>query len=855
MTKQTSLTACDLRTANLIEPMGLGGRVPELSWRLADNSAPHEQTAWQIRAAASPENLEDGPWLWNSGWVEGSSGCAHRYGGAALNSRERIVWQVRLRDEKQTAGSWSETASFETGLLTEADWDAQWIGFPGGWSGHAVCFQTRFTAPTHCKRGRVYLSGPSWSEAFLNGVRLGGAAVLQPAQSDFSQSIHYLTFDVTDALREGENVLAIHAGAGWYGTPVIRYRVEADGQLLTRSHIFSLPVVYQSPVYRNSVYGGEEYDARQEFDRTWMLPGGVSLPVMRAAFRVSGPAGVPRGLEEEPILPIEEITPVSWTRLANGHYSVDFGRNFAGWCRLKIKAPAGTKIEMLFAEFCYANGSVNQENLLGDSAKDVYITSGNEAGELFEPHFTYHGFRYVEISGLPGEPEPDTLTGVVLRTNCRETGRFSCGNELVNRIFDMIRHTEASNLHAVPTDCPQRTERMGWLNDMMARCESALYLFDESNLLTKWLRDVAEAQDPVTGEVPMTAPFYWGFEIDPVCSSFVEAAYLSYVFYGKRDLLEELYPNLRRWIDSMTQACDADGILRKGGFVGDWVPPLKFNNGQISPQNFTVPHELVSTALMHYAVLILGKIADVLKLEEEVETLRTLAGRIKADFRRTYQAGPGRLMPESQSAYAYAVYCGLLDEEERPLAAARLAELFKANHYKHTTGNIGTKYLLETLGSYGFADCAWKLIVSRDYPGWGFMLDNGATTLWERWEPAEGQGMNSHNHPMLGCPCGWLFRYPAGIRIGEDTVGFDRFTLNPVFLGELDHAEANYASRSGLVHSGWHRENNAVVYEFTIPAGSRAQVRVPEGGMREFCGGSHRLVFPATCLTPCESTR
>lgn len=852
MTTKTSLTACDLRTENLVEPLGLGGRVPELSWRLGDDSVPHEQTAWQIRAAASVGNLEDGPWLWNPDWVAGRSGCGHRYGGTALHSRDQVFWQVRLRDEEQNISEWSKPASFEIGLLAEADWDALWIGFPGAWAGHAVCFQVRFKAPENCQKGRVYLSGPSWSEAFLNGTRLGDSAVLQPSQSDFSKSVHYSTYDVTTLLRTGENMLAIHAGSGWFGTPVIRYRVEADGQLLTRSHMFSLPIVYRSAVYRNSIYGGEEYDARQEFNPTWMLPGGVVLPTECYAYRVSGPAGVPRGLEEEPIRPMEEIAPVSWTRLADGRYTVDFGRNFAGWCRLKVKAPTGTRIELRFAEVCHPDGSVNQKNLLADPATDVYIAAGKDAGEEFEPHFTYHGFRYVEISGLPGTPEPDTLTGVVLHTDCRKTGRFTCGNELANRIFDMIQHTEASNLFAVPTDCPQRSERMGWLNDMIARCESALYLFDASNLMTKWLRDVVEAQNPETGEVPMTAPFYRGFAIDPVCSSFVETAYLVYAFYGKRELLEGLYPNLRRWIDCMVRTCDADGIFREGGWVGDWVPPLKFNMGKISPQNFTVPLELVATALMYYAVVILEKIANALGLESEVAALQALAGRIREAFCRTYRVAPGRLEPESQSAYAYAIYCGLLTEAERPLAAARLVELFRANGYKHTTGNIGTKYLLETLGDYGYAEDAWKLIVSRDYPGWGYMLDNGATTLWERWEKAEGEGMNSHNHPMLGCPGGWLFRYPAGIRIGVETAGFDRFTLDPVFLRDLDHAEAEYASRAGMVRSAWCRENGKIVYDFTIPAGSRARVRVPRGEMREFRGGSYRLEFPDVCLTSGE---
>ncbi len=839
MIKQSSILPVDLKTGNLTNPLGINGEAPELSWRITSGSAPHEQSAWQIRASKDILFSADTPLLWDSGKRQGAASSGHRYGGPALQSRDRVYWQVKLWDENGSESGWSEPVFFETGLLTLGEWDVQWAGFPGGWSGHAVCFQKRFEAPESFHRGRIYLGGPGWSEAWLNGKRLGGKTVLQPAQSDYSKSWHYLTYDVTDSLRPGENVFAVLAGAGWFGTPMICYRIEADGQLLTRSHYLSLPAAWSSPVCRNSIYGGEEYDARQEIDPSWKLPGGIAL--RRMAFRLPGPAGGPRGMEEEPIVPQEEIAPVRWEPISDGRYSVDFGRNFAGWCRLKIHAPAGTRVELVFSEFRYPDGSANQENLLGDHAIDAYTAKGDPGYEVYEPHFTYHGFRYVEVRGLPSVPEPDTLTGIVLRTDCAPAGSFSCGNELVNRIFTMIRRTEESNLHAVPTDCPQRTERMGWLNDMMARCESALYLFDESNLQGKWLRDIAEAQNPETGDVPMTAPLYWGFELDPVCSSFLEAAWLNSAFYGKRAQLERLYPHFQRWTECLLNNRDADGILRKGGWVGDWVPPLKFNLGHDSPQNFTVPHELVSTALMHYTLVLLGRLAGI--LGKDSSEIQLLAEKVCRDFQHTFRSGPGRLNPESQSAYAYAIYCGLFPEKEEPAAAARLAELFRENGCKHTTGNIGTKYLLEALSKYGYGELVWKLIVSDDYPGWGYMLANGATTLWERWELAEGSGMNSHNHPMLGCPCAWLFRYPAGIRILPDTVGFDHFELAPMFPEGLDCVNADYRSRAGMVRSRWKRTGNRIEYHFEIPAGCRASVCIPGRDAKEYRGGIYTLHF------------
>jgi len=838
------LNAIDLRCERLVDPLGIGDAAPELSWRLAGEGDDLVQKAFQIRAAASVSALETGPLLWDTGLVEDGSSFGHVYGGPALHARDRVCWQVRVQDGSGELSSWSEAAFFEVGLPSEADWKGScWIAFPGGWSGHAVYFQSKFEISGPVQKGRIYFSGLGWSEAWFNGVPLNGDAVLEPSQSDYSKSWHYKTYDITSLIRKGENVFTGCGGAGWYGSPRFRFIVEGDGKMIVSSLWLTMPMMWASPITRNSVYGGEEYDARLELPADWIQPGGSFLPVKRVGMRVAPISGVPRGVEEEPVRRQGELAVVRWNALPGGRYVADFGQNFCGWCRWRGKAPAGTLIRFRFAEMLNPDGSVNQQNLLGDYTMDTYTAAGKPEGETFEPHFTYHGFRFVQVEGLPEPPGPDTLTGVIVRSDCRPAGEFRCSDDQWNRIWKMVRDTEGANLLAVPTDCPQRTERMGWLNDMMARCESALYLFDESALLAKWLRDILQAQDPETGDIPMTAPCYYALPMDPVCSSFVEAAWLLHVFYGRTALLRELYSGLRAWIDFLIRSCDPDGILRQGGFVGDWCPPLAFNNGVESAQNHTVPHEAVSTAVMCYATGLFVRIARVLGEDADALCYGKKTEKIRADFLRAFRSAPGRLAPESQSIYAFAVYCGVLPAEERQTAADRLAELFCANNCKHTTGNIGTKYLLETLSQYGHADLAATLICSKDYPGWGYMLENGATTLWERWEKAEGEGMNSHNHPMLGCPCGWFYRYPAGIRADHDSCGFRHFVLDPVFFDGLDSARADYDSCAGTIRSHWHREDDRVVYEFTIPPNASAQVRMPEGGTREFGSGSYRLEY------------
>lgn len=827
-----------LKCNSFVDPVGINADAIEFSWQWQGPSG--QQSAWQIQVAESRQQLENGDLWWDSGRVESKNPFA-LYHGKPFWSRQRLFWRVRIWSEGYNQSShWSNVAFFEIGLQNSCDWRGCWIGWPCGWSGHALYFQKKFQVHEPIARGRLYLSG-SWSKVYLNGVCISGNAMLQPAQSFYEKSFHYLTFDVSRLLKNGDNCLMIHCGSGWYGMPILRYQLENDGMVLAKSHFFELTQVLPSPIYKHSLYGGEEYDARNEFASQYFID--TPLLDSRAAFRVSGPNGRLRGLEVEPVVPVEEIVPESWRKLGEGHYSVDFGRNFAGYCRLRLKAPAGQVITMRFAEFRYPDGRANQENLLGDLAVDRYIARGSGEEEIFEPSFTYHGFRYVEVENLPGEFLPEMLTGVAIRNGCKETGFFQCSNALLNDIFQMICRTEGSNLHNIPTDCPQRTERMGWLNDMMARSENGLYCFDEVNILTKWLRDIADSQDLESGDVPMTAPLCWGLVVDPVCSSFLEVAYYLYVYYGKKALLAELYKHFELYINYLVQSCDADGILRQGGYVGDWVPPLAFNCGRDEPHNYTVSSALVSTALMGYAVVLMEKIAAILGNVEDENKYKLLRQKIRQDFCCTFRVGAGRLQEESQSAYAYAVYCRMLPQEELAIAAGRLAELFQNNHCKHTTGNIGTKYLLEVLTEYGYGELIYQLIASEDYPGWGYMVQNGATTLWERWEKAEGNGMNSHNHPMLGAPCSWFFKYLGGIRYSPEFPGFSGFILDPFFAEKLSEVQVSYDSRSGKIVSHWQRKEKKIFWNFEIPPGCRAWVKTPNGKKQEYSGGKYQLEF------------
>ena len=824
------ITAVNIKVNGLINPVGITCGTPEFSWQISDAVS---QSAYRIAAAETSAKLKEGNYCFDTGIVKSSCMSGILWGGAAVPGRCRIFFKIELFDENGTSGGWSEPCFFETAPADESEFDAQWVGFPAGWSGHALCFRKVFDFAGEIKNARLYVAG-GIVKSFLNGKSLDGTAVLHPAITDYGKSYHVLTFDVTDVLNCGKNTLFFHAGSGWYGMPILKYRLEVDGKVVTCSHALSLPMVCKSPVSRHSIYGGEEYDARGNISQD------EELPANKAALRIYGPVGNIRGFEEEFVTPQEEILPVSWKRQNDNSYVVDFGRNFTGWCRLKTVSPAGRAVTMRFAEQLYPDGRINQENLQGDYSTDVYTACGNAEGEVYEPSFTFHGFRYVEISGLSHEPQQDTLTGVVLRSGCRRTGYFKCSNDLLNRIFEMMLHTEESNLLAVPTDCPQRTERMGWLNDMMARNEGALYLFDAANIYIKYLSDIVEAQEE-TGNVPMTAPFYWGFDIDPVCSSFLEIARNSRRFCGKTSQLYQLYPAMLNWVRYMKSCCDADGILRQGGFVGDWCPPLCFNGEEESPQNKSVPHGLVSTALMYYAAKLLIEIAQYIDKKDDIAELEELLARSSSAFRTQFVSDFGRLKIESQAAYSIAVYCGLFADKEACSAAERLAEIFAANNFKHTTGNICSKYLLDVLSQYGYIDHVMKLVASDTYPGWGYMLANNATTVWERWEKDDGKRLNSLNHPMHSAPCVWMFRHLAGIKLLPESVGANVVELSPEFPQTLDYVEAAFDSCAGKYSSKWQRKDGNILWDFTIPANCCANVRMADGSFKKYFAGSYRI--------------
>jgi alpha-L-rhamnosidase len=536
---------------------------------------------------------------------------------------------------------------------------------------------------------------------------------------------------------------------------------------------------------------------------------------------------VAQGLE--PMRITRLIQPVQLTQPQPGIYVFDLGQNIAGWARLRLKGASGKAVIARYAESLYPDGTVNQENVRMARATDTYTCRG-EVDETWEPRFTYHGFRYVQVEGLPTSPDVQTLTGCAVRSDLPEAGEFECGSDLLNRIYHLVRNTEAANQHSIPTDCPQRDERMGWLNDMGARLDELLFNFNASRFLPKWLDDIQDAQHPLSGAITDTAPYRFGSRpADPVSVCYLLIPWQLYRHYGDRRLLAEHYEGLQAWVDFLV-ARSVDGILSYS-YYGDWAPPIAEGVGGQSPVSAHTPGALVSTAFLFYHASLLARIARVLGKSSDTELYRSLAECVAAAFNREYWSEDlGGYGSNNQACNLLALYLGLAPGGRRERAFANLVYDVETLHACHlTTGNLCTRYLLEVLSTHGRPDLALRVASQTTYPSWGFMLENGATTLWERWELATGSGMNSHNHPMLGSVGSWLYKFLGGIDVQEAAVGFDRILVRPYMTPEVGFCRVALDTVRGRLESAWQvgAEPGSYSLKVTIPANSLAEVILP----------------------------
>jgi alpha-L-rhamnosidase len=845
-----------LRCEYLRNPLGVDSVSPRFSWVLHHEERGQSQRAYQILVSSAAGKAEKkGGDVWDSGKVESGTPFDARYAGEALRSSERYCWRVRWWDNENRESDWSDAAFFEMGLPSRDDWKAKWVSkreckefrskgttLLGEYLGdyvesHALYLRKEFSFDGPIRSARAYVCGLGFYELRINGKKVGDR-VLDPAQTDYRKLALYSTYDITDHLRGSGNsdpptVFAVGVVLGngrhiknyGYGHPkfILQLLVEDEDR---RREIFGSDETWKvsyGPLQENGLYYGERYDARLEMPG-WDMPG-FDDSSWEGASEVGGTDLASQMMQ--PIRVAERLEAKALQRLGPGVFVYDFGRNFTGWARLKVEGPRGTEVRLRHGELIHEDGTLNISTNQNAEATDVYILRGDGI-EIYEPRFTYHGFRYVEVTGYPGTPTLDALEGCFVHTDVARVGSFECSNDLINRIHQNILRGQLSNLMSVPTDCPQRDERHGWLGDAHLAAEEAMFNFDMAAFFTKFLRDIQLSQKE-DGSIPDTVPPYLSrlYPADPAWgAAYVTLAWNLYIFYGDRRVLEEHYDSLKRYVGFLRENAE-ENIINVLGKYGDWCPP-----GSIAPKRTSV--ELTSTWYYFHDTVLLSKIAEVLELEKEAHLYSSRAREIQEAFNKRFLKGgeyeANRFASvdrsPSQTSNVLPLYLDMVPDDQKANVLKRLHDsVVEEQDYHLDTGIIGTRYLLDVLTQNGYEDVAYKVATQKTYPGWGYMLEEGATTLWERWEKITGGGMNSHNHIMLGSVDAWFYRAVAGISCSS--AGWERIRIKPYVMGDLKYASAALNTVRGNVRASWKKEPNLFELEVHVPVTSEAEIHIP----------------------------
>ena len=686
----------------------------------------------------------------------------------------------------------------------------------------APLFRHEFDIAEPVRRARAYVVGLGYCELRLNGKRVGDR-VLDPSYTNFGKRVLYSTYDVTDMLKQGKNAVGAILGKGWFGqAPVLRVQLNIDFLDGTHASIATNTDWKrgQSPITENSLYHGEIYDARLE-QPGWDMPGFDDAKWVQADV-TSSPTEALSAQMIQPIRVVETIKPKNLSNPKEGVWVYDFGQNFSGWCRLKVSGPVGTEVSLRHAESLYPDGTVNQENLRSAKATDKYILKGKGAEE-YEPRFTYHGFRYAQVEGFPGRPDLRTLEGHVVHTDFAPRGSFECSNPLINQIQHNAFWGFKTNFHSIPTDCPQRDERQGWMGDAQVTADMGFYDFDMPAAYNKFLQDMQDNQRE-DGAIPDTVPHVWGSQPgDPMWAiAYPSIAWDMYRHTGDKQLLAKHYDGLKAYTDMLAREAK-DYILTRNNY-GDWVGVVE------------TPKDLISTGAFYRTSWITARIAEALGKTEDAAKYTDLCADIADAFNaKFFHPDTNNYGNGSQCSNSLPLYLGIVPADVKKAVVDNLVNDIMIVHKGHlSTGFVGTRYLPDVLCNEGHADVAYTIVTQKDYPGWGYMIENGATTIWELWTLATGNAMNSHNHPAFGAISGWFYSMLAGIVPGDKHAGFEEFDIKPFAPGDLKEAKASVDTIRGLAASHWKRDGKGIVLNVTIPANSKASVWVPKVGLSNF---------------------
>ncbi|MEA4898376.1 MAG: family 78 glycoside hydrolase catalytic domain [Christensenellaceae bacterium] len=830
-----------LRCDYMENPVGFDFDRPSLSWLTKAEGTDKRQSAYRLQVCLSPEFPSP---LFDSGKVESDQSVGLRL-EAALSPYTRYFWRVKVWDEQDAESGWSEPAFFETARYG-APWAGEWIGMAG--DGFPQ-LRRAFRLDKPVRRARAYACGVGLYCLFLNGRRVG-EDVLAPHINAYDQWLQYQTYDITDLLAKGENALGAFLGNGYYkgrvNWPGIPIRTQLYGDRL--GLICEVVVEYEdgareiiasderwkvaeSPFLRSEIYDGEYFDARR-IQAGWNAPG-FDDAAWAHAVRIEPPKGALEARRSVPLKVMETRPCEKVIVTPAGETVLDFGQNMTGWVRFRTNAPAGTEILLQAGEYLDKHGNFYRDNMRTALAEQRYICRGG--GEEYAPYMSFMGFRYIRLTGWAGEVTPGDFTAEVVYSQMERTGWFECSHDKVNRLFLNALWGQKGNFVDVPTDCPQRDERMGWTGDAQVFCATACMNMEADAFYRKYLYDLKKEQSK-HGYVPVVIPFFiygsgrWDFPTAAWGDAATIIPWDLYLYYGDKATLENQFDSMKAWVDYMASQ-DTLGVDRYYGFhLGDWL-------AQDTADPFSLfgatPTDLIATAYYAHSARLVAKAARVLGKAEEAERYEALYRRVRNAFRKEYMTGGGRVLSETQTAQAIALYFGLCDDSERAVIARHLAERIRADKNLLTTGFVGTPYLCPALSENGLNEYAYHLLLSTGRPSWLYAVDRGATTIWERWNGIDENGdfgpvsMNSFNHYAYGAIAEWMYRYAAGINPVEDAPGFKRAKIAPLPNDQLSFARASIRTPHGILSSGWRYEGGLLTVEVEVPFNAQAEILLP----------------------------
>lgn len=855
-----------LRCEYLVNPLAVRCTAPRLMW-----IPPCDQAAWQVVVTC------EGDTVWDSGKVS-SDATVIEYDGQPLRELHRYEWKVKVWDCDDRESDWSDSAFFGTGPagvgwtyepaqdVTPPDIFARWISPRpvANWSETdappSPMLRREFQIDQPISRAVLYASALGLYDAYLNGQRIGDH-VLAPEWTDYRTKVQYQSYDVTECMRKGANALGAILGPGWYAGRVgmadsfanslrglygrrmgfialLRITL-ANGEVVNIVTDPDWTCTTAGPIRGSDLLDGEFYDARCE-QAGWNEEG-FDTSEWQQVDLMKGPKLVPQ--PNEPIRITRRLPAQTITEVSPNVWIADFGQNLVGWCRLRMhNTKADQEVILRHAEMLDADGNAYLENMRGAHPVDTYICRGADQ-ELFEPRFTYHGFRYVEITGLKNAPSQEDIIACALHSAPAETGHFECSSDMANRIMQAIQWTQRDNLHSTPTDCPQRDERLGWMGDAQVFSQTSMFNMDMAAFYQKWLADVREAQAD-DGRFPDIAPHPYDpnqrFSGNPGwADAGIIIPWRMYVNYGDCSILTEQFDAARRYIDWCHKS-NPDLIWRNRSqmtplWYGDWLNGDTFTGLVDWPSSGgEVSKELYSTAFFAYSAQLLAKMATVLQQEQDAVRYNELSADIRRAFNEAFVRSDGSMEGDTQAGYALALDFDLLPESLRPSAAGRMVEALKPYGGALSTGIQSTVRLMLSLSRFGYHDEAYALFMRNTMPSWGYMVEHGGTTIWERWDGwVEGRGfqnstMNSYNHYAIGAVGEWVYRVIGGLNPDEAAPGWKHFYIRPVPGGGLTWANTGYESIRGLIQSNWRIENDAFMLEAIIPPNTTATIQLPD---------------------------